>query len=185
MFETDRLPSGWIDRLNYMDEIWIPTDFSRDIFLQAGVTESKLVTIGQPINTDVFRPYNTSDILQSNDKKIIDLYHQIQSKFSFLFIEKWETRKNVNGLLTAYYEQFATTENVCLIILTNSYHNQQNFETKINEFLQMKFHSSVTSLCLLIISELKQSSVPLLYHLANIVVGLCNSTSEPLTSDHI
>lgn len=25
MFETDRVPSGWADRMNKLDEIWVPT----------------------------------------------------------------------------------------------------------------------------------------------------------------
>ncbi len=32
MFETDRIPSGWVTRLNFMDEVWVPTKFAHDIF---------------------------------------------------------------------------------------------------------------------------------------------------------
>lgn len=28
MFETDRVPSGWADRMNVMDEIWVPTKYA-------------------------------------------------------------------------------------------------------------------------------------------------------------
>lgn len=27
MFETDRVPSGWSERMNQMDEIWVPTRY--------------------------------------------------------------------------------------------------------------------------------------------------------------
>ena len=37
MFETDRLPDGWVERLNKVDEVWVPTHFHRAIFEDAGV----------------------------------------------------------------------------------------------------------------------------------------------------
>jgi hypothetical protein len=36
MFETDRIPDGWQNRLNAMDEIWVPTEFHVDVFAANG-----------------------------------------------------------------------------------------------------------------------------------------------------
>jgi hypothetical protein len=43
MFESDRLPSGWPARFEYMDELWVPTRFHRQVFVDAGVPANKLV----------------------------------------------------------------------------------------------------------------------------------------------
>ena len=54
MFETDRLPDGWVDRLNNVDEVWVPTDFHKAIFEDAGV--ANVFVVGEPVDTDRFTP---------------------------------------------------------------------------------------------------------------------------------
>lgn len=69
MFETDRLPEGWADRCNAMDEVWVchranvltnfikvPTHFHRNIFIMGGVVASKLKVVPEPVDTDFFNP---------------------------------------------------------------------------------------------------------------------------------
>ena len=69
MFETDRIPDGWVHRLNFMDEIWVPTEFSREIFLQAGVHADKLVVLGETVDTDFFKPMFPSATLAVSKAK--------------------------------------------------------------------------------------------------------------------
>ena len=54
MFETDRLPDGWVDRFNKVDEVWVPTEFHRDIFEGAGV--ANVFVVGEPVDVDRFTP---------------------------------------------------------------------------------------------------------------------------------
>ena len=54
MFETDRLPKGWPNRLNAVDEVWVPTEFHRDIFHRAGV--QSVYVIGEPVDVEQFTP---------------------------------------------------------------------------------------------------------------------------------
>eukprot|EP00823_Brevimastigomonas_motovehiculus_P004382 TRINITY_DN2885_c0_g1_i1.p1 TRINITY_DN2885_c0_g1~~TRINITY_DN2885_c0_g1_i1.p1 ORF type:complete len:496 (+),score=38.90 TRINITY_DN2885_c0_g1_i1:63-1550(+) len=56
MFETDRLPNGWAERLNAMDQVWVPTNFSRDVFVKYGVREDKLVVVPESVNVTFFDP---------------------------------------------------------------------------------------------------------------------------------
>ena len=56
MFETDRLPDGWVNRLNYMDEIWVPTSHSADIFKASGLHPDKVIIVGEPVDTEFFMP---------------------------------------------------------------------------------------------------------------------------------
>ena len=41
MFETDRLSAEHARRCNAMDEVWVPTQFHRDIFARWGVLPDK------------------------------------------------------------------------------------------------------------------------------------------------
>jgi len=45
MFETDRLPPAWVKGCNRMDEVWVPSEFNRETFAQAGVAVDKLRVI--------------------------------------------------------------------------------------------------------------------------------------------
>lgn len=42
MFESDRLPHGWPARLARFDWVWVPSDWSRSVFLAAGVAPGKV-----------------------------------------------------------------------------------------------------------------------------------------------
>ena len=57
MFETDTIPSEWVDRSNFMDEIWVPTQFHADTFAAAGVHRSKLYVLPEPVDTTFFNPH--------------------------------------------------------------------------------------------------------------------------------
>lgn len=37
MFETDRLAANHVQRLNMMDEVWVPTQFHKQVFGASGV----------------------------------------------------------------------------------------------------------------------------------------------------
>jgi hypothetical protein len=54
MFETDRLPLGWLRRYHEMDEIWFPATFFGDVLARAGVVRSKMraAAVWTPICTN-------------------------------------------------------------------------------------------------------------------------------------
>eukprot|EP00494_Astrolonche_serrata_P024544 UN24803 len=88
MFETDRIPNGWEGRLNQMDQIWVPTNFIKNIFVEGGVEKHKIRIVPEPINTDLHKPLN------SDGKKGSELtYFKSNNCFKFLSIFKFEERK--------------------------------------------------------------------------------------------
>jgi len=42
MFETDRLPPLFVEKLARMDRIWVPTEFNRETFVRSGVDPDKI-----------------------------------------------------------------------------------------------------------------------------------------------
>lgn len=79
MFETDQLPrqkclcltvgrllrapltpyrrrSGWLARFAFVNELWVPTHFHRQVFIEAGVAPHKVVVMPEPVNVDWFNP---------------------------------------------------------------------------------------------------------------------------------
>eukprot|EP01032_Pedospumella_encystans_P030084 gene30084-33955_t len=134
MFETDRIPDGWVNRLNFMDEIWVPTNFAKEIFLKAGVSADKLVVLGEAVDTDFYRPM---DIVALTERERLHLGLPNAAQLSsnptvFLFVGKFENRKGLRTLLRAYYTMFSAEDNVLLIILTSAYHTSEDFDIQIS-----------------------------------------------------
>jgi glycosyltransferase involved in cell wall biosynthesis len=212
MFETDRLPQGWVQRLNFMDEIWVPTDFARKVFLHEGVAVEKLHIVPEPVDTQFYSPSE----LSSDSEKKIALRNRISqllrdqtegrqqqitdSTFIYLFVGKWEYRKGVQLLLQAFLNEFNQSaaeqeEDVALIIVTSAYHSTDDF---FHAILQELFTEQLLSPSILLssslpasltlkdlqpshqltrllqrvilLTDLPQDEMPLLYQLSNILV---------------
>ncbi len=131
MFETDRLPDGWADRLNLMDFIWVPTFFHSRIFSSGGVAASKLRVLGEPIDTKKFAGNRSGahsfDFPSCSGRNSSTL-------FKFLSVFKFEDRKGWRFLLDGFLREFSRNEPVCLFILTSAYHSDSDFQAKISEF---------------------------------------------------
>jgi glycosyltransferase involved in cell wall biosynthesis len=112
-------------RCNKMDEIWVPTQFSKDIFMKEGVEEGKLKIIPEPVDTEIFDPSKVTALIPNTDKST-----------KFISIFKWETRKGWDILISAYLSEFKKNENVILYILTSKYHHEsrKSFRTIIQEY---------------------------------------------------
>lgn len=51
MFETDRLPAGWAERCNRMDQVWVPTSFAKAVFVAGGVDPNKIRVVPEPVDS--------------------------------------------------------------------------------------------------------------------------------------
>ena len=106
MFETDRIPDGWAERCQAMDEIWLPSEFNRETFASSGVDEDKLRVVPAGVDTLSFRPGLEPLPLG-----------QLRG-FNFLSVFEWTDRKGADVLLKAYLNEFKADEDVALILRT-------------------------------------------------------------------
>lgn len=190
MFETDRLPDGWEDRINTMHEVWVPTDFARDIFIRAGVKRKKVVVLPEPVDTDFFRPRNLSDLTLSGIKnrslrRLLEAAMitnaDSNKRFTFLFVGKWETRKQLKLLLRAFFTEFqdAIVTKVQLAVLTSQYHSTTDFKKEIEKFIQaeksLRQYSQFVADSVIVLSNVKQEYMPYLYSAVDVLVTRCVS----------
>lgn len=100
MFETDALPSGWAERCNLMDEVWVPSKFHIESFTKAGVRPDKLQVIPEAVETEsefnpalVARPYplpqpsmvtHSIDAIQTNEQLNYLLSSALQTESAYL-----------------------------------------------------------------------------------------------------
>ncbi|MCU0661458.1 MAG: glycosyltransferase [Myxococcota bacterium] len=104
-FETDRIPDDWVEPLNTMDEIWVPSRFNAHAFACAGVDSSKIHVIPHGVDVSRYRPESTTP-----------LPYAPNAEFRFLSVFEWTTRKGWDVLVRAYLEEFDQKEKTCLLI---------------------------------------------------------------------
>lgn len=108
MFETDRLPDGWAEACNQMDYVWVPTEFNRETFANAGVEAKRLVVIPGTLDVAAYDP------------QTLPLPIEGARGYNFLSVFDWTLRKGWDVLLRAYLEEFRADEDVSLILKTHS-----------------------------------------------------------------
>ena len=118
-----------------MDEVWVPTSFQKRVFEQGGVPSDKLIVIPEPVDVEFFSPLSISEPLP---------YPGERKEVRFLSVFKWEERKGWRFLLEAFLREFSSRDDVGLYLLTNAYHTEDNFESKIKEFISSL---NITDMC--------------------------------------
>ena len=135
MVETDRYHPKFVRIANDMDEIWVPSVFSRDILAASGVDTDKITIIPIPVDTDRFSPESVEPAsLPMGDLLFPTLQNEASMKlrgsasvgvsshgkkpFLFLSTFKWEPRKGWDTLIEAFVSAFKSSDDVALYILT-------------------------------------------------------------------
>ncbi len=103
MFETDSLPRSWVERLNCMDEVWVPSSFNVETFCEAGVDVPIRVVPGG-VDTDLWRPGLPALRVPGARGTV------------FLSVFAWSYRKAVDVLLRAWAEAFGPDDPVSLVL---------------------------------------------------------------------
>jgi glycosyltransferase involved in cell wall biosynthesis len=103
-WEYSAIPGSYADIFSLADEIWTPTNFSRDAFVLSGIDPSKVHVVPNGMDPEVFTPSGEPLILQTT------------KRFKFLFVGGTIYRKGVDILLESYSRAFTSEDDVCLVI---------------------------------------------------------------------
>lgn len=86
---------------------------------------SKLVIIPEPVDVDRFDPTAVKQDRSLGEFPMRSITGQdvdLEGRFKFLSVFKWEERKGWDLLLAAYIQQFSAADNTALVLLTNPFH---------------------------------------------------------------
>lgn len=118
MLESDSLPVDWVQQANQMDEVWVPSHFTRDVFTHSGVRRPiHIIPLG--FNPNYFHP-------QIQGRKPTDA-------FVFLSIFEWIERKAPEVLLQAYINEFKHSDDVLLVLKIFNHDPRFNVHQRIYE----------------------------------------------------
>jgi glycosyltransferase involved in cell wall biosynthesis len=113
--ETTKLThSGWIEKINMLDEVVVQSTFSAHSLLDSGVN------IPIKIIPD---PYDTS--LYSTECDDFFFYPDKETRpFVFYTIGQYSDKKNIKGIVVAFMLEFNKSDNVRLFVKTGDYYQE-------------------------------------------------------------
>ncbi|WP_170157797.1 glycosyltransferase [Thermodesulfitimonas autotrophica] len=128
-WEYGSLPVEWarFAATDQVAEIWVPSSFVRDCYVQSGVDPEKVFVVPCGVNTAVFHPQATPVILPT------------RKGFKFLFVGGTLLRKGVDILLQAYLRFFSAKDDVCLVIKdlgAETFYRGQGLGAKVKELTE-------------------------------------------------
>jgi glycosyltransferase involved in cell wall biosynthesis len=108
-WEFGGVPNVWVKQIRQnVDELWVPSKFVRDVFVQNGVQAERVQVIPNGYDPKVFRPEGPTFRPQGS------------REFIFLFVGGAISRKGVDLLLDAYRSAFDESEGVTLAFLASN-----------------------------------------------------------------
>mmetsp|Transcript_9161 Transcript_9161/g.29060 ORF Transcript_9161/g.29060 Transcript_9161/m.29060 type:complete len:285 (+) Transcript_9161:67-921(+) len=90
------------------DEIWVPTQWHRDLFEAQGLPSARLSVVPEFVDTQLFRPRAAAAARRRGRR----------GGATFLSVFKWERRKGWDVLLEAYWREFRRSEGTLLRLRT-------------------------------------------------------------------
>ena len=105
-WEFGAIPQEWLTPLHVdVDELWVPSEFVRRMYLEAGVDADRVVTIPNGVDLEVFHPEGPErDLPQAGEGT------------RFLFVGGLIGRKGADVLFDAWREAFAARDDVTLVL---------------------------------------------------------------------
>jgi glycosyltransferase involved in cell wall biosynthesis len=105
-FGTDRIPDGWAERCNALDELWLPSEFHRETFAASGVERTKIRVIPQAIDSEIFHPGIPSLRVPNLPAKSVQ----------FVATADGMLASGIDILVRAFIEEFTPNEDVVLVL---------------------------------------------------------------------
>ena len=124
-WEFGRIPKDWVPVLRErVDEIWVPSSFVRECYVQSGVPSEKVFVVPNGTNPERFHPGAPPLSLPT------------RKKFKFLFVGGTIRRKGPDLALNAYLKRFTAADDVCLVVKdfgTTTFYQGQTLEAQIRQ----------------------------------------------------
>lgn len=103
-WEFSTLRKDFAELFNQADEIWTPSNYSRQSFINSGVDFNKVQVIPNGIDPEIFKPTGEKYNLNTN------------KRLKFLFVGGTIFRKGIDILLNSYASTFNSSDDVCLVV---------------------------------------------------------------------
>jgi hypothetical protein len=138
--EGDICHPDWIDKLNSMQMVIVPSTFTKEVFENSAKQHNKVITT----KIYVIPEYFDETIYNNQVKTDLQVINDIPESFAFLSVGHWlqgqlgEDRKNIGGVIHCFFETFKNQKEQPALVLktsgaTYSILDRFEIETKINQ----------------------------------------------------
>eukprot|EP00301_Raphidiophrys_heterophryoidea_P026075 c8905_g1_i1.p1 GENE.c8905_g1_i1~~c8905_g1_i1.p1 ORF type:complete len:523 (+),score=110.86 c8905_g1_i1:51-1571(+) len=163
MTECDEMPHSFYDASQYADEVWVPTEWNRQVFVKGGIPDYKISVLPETTDFNFFQPI-------PNAKLAPKYLKHSQGQFVFLSVFKFEPRKGWDVLLRAFGEEFVNDSDVLLFLKLQTFSKHPK-ETIIEFMKAENMPESVTQNVKIILDDkMLSEEIPLLYSEADAFV---------------
>jgi len=154
--EGDICPEKWIDNLNTMQLVIVPSEFTKQVFINTSQKHNKPITT----RIEVIPEYFDETIYTNNVQSQLEILDQIPESFAFLSVGHWlqgqvgEDRKNISGLLHCFFNTYKNQKDAPALILkssgaTYSVMDRMEIENKITQIQDMFGNAKLPNVYLL------------------------------------
>jgi len=142
--EGDVCPEAWIDNLNAMQLVIVPSEFTKQVFINTSQKHNKPITT----RIEVIPEYFDDQIYNNKVNGQLTILDQIAEPFAFLSVGHWlqgqvgEDRKNISGLVHCFFNTYKNQKDAPALILktsgaTYSVMDRMEIESRINQIRDM------------------------------------------------
>ncbi len=122
-WEFTTLPKRFVDIFLQADELWVPSNFTRQAYINSGIPFNKVQVVPNGVDPNLFQP----------NGRVFEL--QTKKKLKFLYVGGTTFRKGFDVLLQSYVSAFTSKDDVVLVVKdmgTESVYRGQTSEEMIN-----------------------------------------------------
>ena len=101
VWESTRYSDEYFNRLLEFDELWVPTEWQKEISIKQGYPKDKIYVIPEGVDGTIFKP-------PSKPKK--------QNKFQFIVVGRWDYRKGIKESIEGFLKAFPNNPDVELLL---------------------------------------------------------------------
>ena len=115
-------PADWIDKLNAMNLVIVPSEFTKSVFEETAKQSNKVITT----KIEVIPEYFDETVYTNNQVITLDDLNSIEEDFAFLSVGHWlqgqpgEDRKNISGLVHCFLNTYQGKKDAPALILKTS-----------------------------------------------------------------
>jgi glycosyltransferase involved in cell wall biosynthesis len=152
MLEVTGIPRDWVRRCNAMDEIFVPSEFNHQTFIESGVNKP-ITVIPLGVDPTLFCPDGLS--------------HKTEGYFTFLSVFEWGERKAPEVLLRAFTQEFSIDERVVLLLKATNHDPGVDVAQQVQE---KDLQDGAAPVIFLFNQPLSDKEMPVLYRSADCFV---------------
>jgi len=154
--EGDICPPQWIDNLNSMQLVIVPSEFTKQVFETTAKNHGKFISTPIEVIPEYFDEMVYTDAVKNGFE--LSILNEIPETFAFLSVGHWlhgplgEDRKNTGGVVHCFFNTFKNQKNQPALILKTS---SADFSAIDREDLLHKLNQ--------IIKSIKTTQIPNIY----------------------